>query len=93
MNEEAIDHHARHQIDDLRSELPRLMQTAVSAAIREVISDKDLTAKFWEQGYTQLQDHAVRNGSQWVGKRIVTSLVIAVVTAGLIWLVKTGALK
>lgn len=93
MDKGVADNYARNQIDDLKTELPRLMQTAVSSAIREVISDKDITAKFWETGYTQLQDHAVRNGSQWVGKRIVTSLVIALVTAGLIWLVKTGALK
>ena len=89
MSEEDHQSHVQH----LANELPHMMRTAVASGIREVISDPELTKKFWEQGYTQLQEHAVRNGSQWVGKRVLTSLVIAVVTAGLIWLVKTGALK
>lgn len=80
--EERRENHAR---EDLR--------TAFAGAIRDVLSDKELTARFWEQGYQQLQEHAISNGSQWVGKRLVTTLIMAVVTAGIIWLAKNGALK
>lgn len=69
------------------------MRAAFSGAIRDVLNDKELTSKFWEQGYQQLQEHAINNGSQWVGKRLVTTLIMAVVTAGIIWLAKSGAIK
>jgi hypothetical protein len=90
---DAIDASARAQIHRLSNELPRLMREATAAALRDVMSDQELTKRFWETGYAQLQEHAVRNSSQWVGKKFVTVLVTAIVTAGFIWLVKTGALK
>lgn len=74
-------------------DLQDILRDAVASGIREVLTDEELTKKFWEQGYAQLQEHAVRNGSQWVGKRLLTALVTAIVTAGLIWLVRTGAIK
>lgn len=78
---------------ELSEHFPQMLKTAVVEGIREVLRDKELTRSFWEQGYVQLQEHAVRNGSQWIGKRLLTALITAAVTAGVIWLVKTGAIK
>lgn len=78
---------------DLSDKLPGMLHAAVASAIRETLADEDLTKRFWEQGYNQLQEHAVNNGSQWIGKRLMTVIVTAIVTTGLVWLVRTGALK
>ena len=66
---------------------------AVETALRRVLSDEEVTRKFWERGFRELSDHANNHASQWVGKRILTTFVIAVTTAGIVWLVKTGAIK
>lgn len=67
--------------------------TSVERAMRRVIADPELTRKFWEQGYQELASHASNGASQWIGRRILTAIVVAVVTAGIVWLVKTGQLK
>lgn len=69
------------------------MPAAFEAAFRRVLADDALVKSFWQRGYKELTDHAGNGASQWVGKRILTALIVAVVTAGVVWLVKTGALK
>ena len=78
---------------ELSERLPAMLKEAVASAIRETLADQELTRRFWAEGYNQLQAHAVNNGSQWVGKRLLTAVVTAIVTAGVIWLVKSGAIK
>ncbi len=65
----------------------------VAAGIRQLLEDDDLVKKFWERGYTQLTQHGTNAASQWVGKRLLTALVVAITVAGITWLVKTGALR
>lgn len=66
---------------------------AFREAITDVLQDQQLTAAFWRQGYDLLQQRAVAESSQWVGKRLMTALITAVTVAGFVWLVKTGGLK
>jgi hypothetical protein len=66
---------------------------AFEMALRRVLSDDDLVKSFWHRGYQELTAHAGNGASQWVGRRILTTIVVAVVTAGVVWLVKTGSLK
>ena len=66
---------------------------AVETALRRVLSDEEVTRKFWERGFKELSTHANNNATQWIGRRILTTLVVAVTTAGIVWLVKTGAIK
>ena len=75
--------------DDLTAK----MRAAMVGAIREVLADKEITRAFWTAGYEQLQEHAVTRGTQWVGKRLLTALITAIVTAGIVWLVKSGVIK
>lgn len=69
------------------------LEDAFETALRRVMSDEDLTTKFWARGYKELASHAEGNASKWLGRRLLTTLVIAVTTAGLVWLVKTGYIK
>lgn len=69
------------------------IESAFEQALKRVFQDEELTKKFWARGYQELVGHAEGNASKWIGRRIFTSVVIAVTTAGLVWLVKTGSLK
>lgn len=66
---------------------------AVEQAIRRVLSDPEVRADFWSNGYQHLSTHASNGASQWIGKRLLISLVWAAVGAGIAWLVKSGAIK
>jgi len=66
---------------------------AIERACRRMISDEKLVNDFWEAGYRRLTGHVEQNASRWVGRRILTMLVIGIVSAGVVWLVKTGTLK
>ncbi len=65
----------------------------MEAAIRRILDDDATVAGFWRRGYKELSSHMESGASQWIGRRILTAAVIAITTAGLVWLVKTGALK
>jgi len=81
------------QMLDNNSMLPEMIAGSVERAIRRVLTDPELGRQFWQGGYEELARHAGNNASQWVGRRLLTALIIAAVTAGLVWLVKTGSLK
>lgn len=81
------------QLLDNNSMLPEMIAGSVERAMRRVISDPEMSRQFWAGGYEELSRHASNNASQWVGRRLLTTLILALVTAGLIWLVKTGAIK
>ncbi len=66
---------------------------AVELAMRRVLTDEELTKRFWERGFRELSEHAGNHSSQWVGKRLLTTMVVAMTTAGIVWLVKSGAIK
>lgn len=71
----------------------KVIQTAFAGAIREVLSDEKVTKAFWEQGYKQLQEHALNSGSQWIGKRMLTAIATALLAGILVYMLKTGQLK
>lgn len=58
-----------------------------------VMSDKTLVDAFWERGYEQLAKHSTAGAGQWLIKRAFTAVVLAVVTAGMFYLLRNGALK
>ena len=66
------------------------MRVAVREGIASAIKDDELVKRFWHTGFDHLSGHAGRAGTQWVGQRIATAFVVAVVSAGIAWLVKTG---
>ena len=81
------------QVESLKDNLPKALSSAVADGIREVVTDDELMQKFSRALYDELASHTVNGTSQWIGKRILTAAVVALTTAGIIWLVKTGALK
>lgn len=69
------------------------VRAAVEEAMLAVLQNKELTTAFWRRGYEELANHAGTQAGAWVGKRILTSLIWAAVGAGIVWLVRNGALK
>jgi hypothetical protein len=78
---------------DAQATLRTDIATGVADGIKAILADDATVQKFWRRGYDELADHAGNGASQWLGKRILTSFVLAVVVAGLTWLLKSGALK
>lgn len=70
------------------------MQNAVSAGVQDglkaLAQDAEFGERFWRRGFESMSKHAGDAGSKWIGSRILTALVIAVVSAGITWLVKQG---
>ena len=62
------------------------VQSAMAAAIREVLADEKVTEAFWERGYKKLEEHLLDNSSRWVGKRILTMIGGALIGLGLYFL-------
>ena len=73
------------------------LQSAVTAGVVEGIkalaTDEDFIERFWKTGYSHLTIHVGNGTSQWLGKRILTMFILSAVTAGIVWLVKSGAIK
>ena len=65
----------------------------IEQGLRAVLNDRGLVESFWERGYSELTKHAGNNASQWVGRRILISIIGALTVAGIVWLVRTGNLK
>ena len=73
--------------------LQKAISAGVVAGMKELATDAEFIEHFWSRGYKHLTEHAANGTSQWIGKRILTALVLSAVTGGIVWLVKTGALK
>ena len=73
------------------------LQAAVSAGVltgvKALATDSDFIERFWKTGYSHLTTHVGNGTSQWIGKRILTMIILSGVTAGIVWLVKSGAIK
>ena len=79
--------------EDSRNSIRSDVSAGVVDGIKAAMADRELMEKFWHGGYTELVRHGSNNANQWVGKRILTWLITSITIAGLIWLVKSGALK
>ena len=71
----------------------RELQAAVKAAIDQAMSDEKAVKRFWRTGFDELSEHGANGASQWIGKRLLTGAIVAILFACLTWLVQTGRLK
>jgi len=92
-DQDAIDREIERRANDYLSRELRNVSEAMELALRNVAQDKGLIAAFWKRGYEELTSHAGNNASQWIGKRLLTSVVLALTTAAIVWLVRSGNLK
>lgn len=76
-----------------RSSVREDVRLGVMDGIHSLLADPKVMEQFWHGGYNELVRHGSDNANQWVGKRILTWVVTSLMIAGLIWLVKSGALK
>lgn len=91
--------HIDRRVDDLKEtrltqeEIRDAVTHGVVEGIKALAADDEFSEKFWRSGFQKFASHAGDNASQWIGKRILTALVVACVTAGIVWMVKAGSLK
>ena len=65
----------------------------VQDGLRAAMNDQALVTSFWATGFDELATHSGNHASQWIGKRLLTSLIVAITIAGITWLVQTGRFK
>ena len=58
-----------------------------------VTSDPKLMARYWRGGWEQFVLHTADASHMWIGKRLFAWAVIAITSAGVLWLIKNGMLK
>jgi len=73
--------------------LSAMIEGGVERAFRRVLSDENLRAEFWAQGYKELEQHAGTNVAQWLGRRIINIVITAAVAGMLAWFVMSGRFK
>ena len=49
--------------------------------------------EFWRTGFDELTRHSADGASQWVGRRLLTGFIVAVMMACVVWLAKPGWIK
>lgn len=82
-----------HDGDRLHQAISAGVSDGVTRALNDFMKNPENVKAFWKAGYNELTDHAGNAASQWVGKRILTTLVVTAFTACLVWLLRTGAIK
>ena len=75
----------------------RATQEAIHAgtrqALTDILNDRERVQQFWRTGFDELTTHGSNEASQWIGKRLLTGLIVAVMVGCITWLVQTGRLK
>ena len=74
-------------------EVQQAVADGVVEGARRLAGDPQFAEVFWRTGFEHLARHSGNHASQWIGKRLLTSLIVAITTAGLIWLAKSGGIK
>lgn len=78
---------------DLTDAIRNEVAAGVVQGLKALADDEDFKQAFWKSGFDELSSHAGNASSQWIGRRILTALIVAITTAGIVWLVKSGGLK
>ena len=61
-----------------------------AAGLKDVLDDKEQTKKFWKSGFDELSEHTSNGASQWVGKRLLTWLIVGAITILATWLLRNN---
>ena len=70
-----------------------VLTDSIVLALKRTAEDDEFSKKFWQRGFVELSQHSANGASQWVGKRLLTWMVVAVTSACIVWLVRSGAIK
>lgn len=79
--------------NQLHTNITADVQNGVVLGIKQLATDKEFLDTFWQSGFVRLAKHTQDGASQWLGKRILTWLIGLMVSAGVIYLVKSGAIR
>lgn len=79
--------------DDLRSGIRDDIGAGFEKALRAVAKDSDFARPFWQQGADYMIERVTSQSTQWIGRRILTSIVGAALIAVITWAVLTGRFK
>jgi hypothetical protein len=77
-------------VTDLRGDIEHHVSAGVSQGIRSIVADEVFMKDLSEKMSYRFLAFGGEQASQWLGKRILMAAVIAVTSAGLIWLAKNG---
>ncbi|MCK8360297.1 hypothetical protein LXA11_17630, partial [Erwinia amylovora] len=80
----------QRRVADALADAPDLMERAVERALRRVIDDPEVQARYWARGYAELEKHAGQNLAHAIGRRVILFVVTAVVGMALAWSWMTG---
>lgn len=78
------------RVEQVHRNMPEAVADGVQRGIKALAADPEFGEAFWRKGFERMAEHATRAGSQWIGSRILTALVLAVMSACVAWLVKSG---
>jgi hypothetical protein len=78
---------------DLRAGIRDDISAGFEKALRNVAKDSDFAKPFWQQGADHMIERVTAQGTQWVGRRILTWLVGTALVAAITWAVVTGRFK
>jgi hypothetical protein len=74
-------------------ELQAAVSAGVVSGVKALAMDNDFVERFWKVGYSHLTTHVGNGTSQWIGKRLLTMFILSVLSACVVWLVRSGAIK
>ena len=79
--------------DDAHPEIRKQVAQGVYDGVQKLMEDPQVMQQFWGRGYNAFVQRAGDDSSQWIGKRILTLFLGAVLVASVVWMVKSGVLK
>jgi hypothetical protein len=80
-------------IEERRSDVRSEVAAGVTDAFDSFLADKEKVKKLGKLVFDEVVEHTQNGTSQWIGKRLLTAFITALVGACLVYLVRTGAVK
>lgn len=66
------------------------VRLGVHNGLRSAAADEKLMNQYWRGGFDELKKHAATDTSQWVGRRVLTWLLVGLATLAATLLIKYG---
>lgn len=78
--------------DDRERKVEASIRIGIAQGFRDSAQDKQLVAEFWRQGFEEFRDRTADHASQWIGRRILTWVLVGLVSAAMVYLLGKGKL-
>ena len=78
--------------DDRERKVEAAIRSGIVHGFKDAAQDKQLVGDFWRQGFEEFRDRTANHASQWIGRRILTWVIVGLVSAGMVYLIGKGKL-